>query len=258
VGSLRQAILAANSAPPPPGQTDNIIFDIGVDPFVITLTVPLPAITVPVFIDGTTQPGYYNQAALNPTAPPPEIEINGRVNGVSLVGDGLTLGSAPVAARSRGWDLWIHLQHSDRCQRCRHPYPHRLKRRHSRCRLARPEFWRSRHGQRNRTAHLEQREQHDRTREHHGDRPSRQQFLEPHSCQRPERDLRQFRQCIEISGNPSSGPSQNLIQNDFVAPTPPHNARGQRRQRHRDRQFEPEYRRWDHHWYSCPCLRQFG
>jgi hypothetical protein len=54
-GSLRQAILDADAAPGP----HTIAFDIGGGGAqTITPSSPLPAITNPVLIDGTTQPGY--------------------------------------------------------------------------------------------------------------------------------------------------------------------------------------------------------
>jgi len=54
-GSLRQAILDANATP----GKDLISFNIaGANPQTITPVSALPAITDPVFIDGTTQPGY--------------------------------------------------------------------------------------------------------------------------------------------------------------------------------------------------------
>lgn len=64
-GSLRQAILDANASP---GQ-DTVGFEIpGTSVNVITLSSPLPTVTDPLLIDGTTQPGY---------AGTPLIEING-------------------------------------------------------------------------------------------------------------------------------------------------------------------------------------
>ena len=54
-GSLRQAILDANAT----NGLDSIVFQIpGTAPFTITPLAALPAITDPVVIDGTTQPGY--------------------------------------------------------------------------------------------------------------------------------------------------------------------------------------------------------
>ncbi len=53
-GSLRQAILTANANP----GVDTITFDIGSGVQTIAPTSALPAITDPVVIDGTTQPGY--------------------------------------------------------------------------------------------------------------------------------------------------------------------------------------------------------
>ncbi|HEY3135085.1 MAG TPA: FG-GAP-like repeat-containing protein [Blastocatellia bacterium] len=64
-GSLRQAILAANSNP----GTDTIQFNIpGSGVHTIAVASPLPTITDPVIIDGTTQPGF---------AGTPTIELNG-------------------------------------------------------------------------------------------------------------------------------------------------------------------------------------
>jgi hypothetical protein len=73
LGSLRQAILAANSNP----GADTIRFSIGSGARTITPLSPLPAITGPVTIDGTTQPGY---------AGTPLIEINGIQAGAQTVG----------------------------------------------------------------------------------------------------------------------------------------------------------------------------
>ncbi len=65
-GSLRQAIQASNSDV---GDPDRIVFDIGGGgPQTIALTSPLPTITQPVIIDGTTQQGF---------AGAPIVEING-------------------------------------------------------------------------------------------------------------------------------------------------------------------------------------
>ena len=51
---LRQAILEANAHP----ETNVIHLHLGSGPQTIALTAPLPAITTPITIDGTTQPGY--------------------------------------------------------------------------------------------------------------------------------------------------------------------------------------------------------
>src|SRR5439155_9595225 len=65
-GSLRQAILDANAT----NGLDSIVFQIpGTAPFTITPLAALPAITDPVVIDGTTQPGY--------TPNHPIIELSG-------------------------------------------------------------------------------------------------------------------------------------------------------------------------------------
>lgn len=53
-GSLRQAIVSANATP----EADTIAFAIGTGPQVIALSSALPAITQPLTVDGTTQPGF--------------------------------------------------------------------------------------------------------------------------------------------------------------------------------------------------------
>jgi len=73
IGSLRQAILIANANP----GADTIRFSIGSGARTITPQFPLPAITGPVTIDGTTQPGY---------AGAPLIELNGIQAGPQTVG----------------------------------------------------------------------------------------------------------------------------------------------------------------------------
>ncbi|MGP0066722.1 MAG: right-handed parallel beta-helix repeat-containing protein [Isosphaeraceae bacterium] len=93
IGSLRQAILDANSNPSSSG-TDTITFAIpGTGPFVINLSAPLPTINVPVTIDGTSQTGY------KPVTP--VIEING--NG--LPDDGLILGPNSGGSTIEGLDI---------------------------------------------------------------------------------------------------------------------------------------------------------
>ena len=87
-GSLRQAILTANT-----GQgLQTITFDIpGTGVQTIILLTPLPAITVPVVIDGTSQPGY---------AGTPLIVIDGSMAGPGA--DGLQIAATAGSARSRG------------------------------------------------------------------------------------------------------------------------------------------------------------
>jgi hypothetical protein len=76
LGSLRQAVLGANASTIGPRF---IAFSIpGAGPFTINVGLPLPVITNPVTIDGTTQPGFVNR---------PVVEINGN-NGTGA-GDGL-------------------------------------------------------------------------------------------------------------------------------------------------------------------------
>ncbi len=71
-GSLRQAILDANANP----GSDLINFNIGSGLKTITLASALPAISDPVVIDGTTQPGFSGT---------PLIEINGTSTGFNVV-----------------------------------------------------------------------------------------------------------------------------------------------------------------------------
>ncbi|MBX3080627.1 MAG: right-handed parallel beta-helix repeat-containing protein [Anaerolineae bacterium] len=87
VGSLRQAILDANSTP----ELDTITFNIGAGGLqTITPQVALPDITAPVSIDGTTQPGF---------AGIPLIQIDGTtvttgglgINGLTLRGNDSTI-----------------------------------------------------------------------------------------------------------------------------------------------------------------------
>ena len=83
-GSLRQAILDANEAAGP----DIITFAIGSGPQSVTLLSPLPAISDPLILDATTQPGYSGT---------PLIELNGSRAGSSA--NGLTLQAADCTVR---------------------------------------------------------------------------------------------------------------------------------------------------------------
>src|SRR2546427_2672254 len=82
-GSLRQAILDANARPGP----DVIAFSIGSGAQTISPLSPLPFVTDPVIVDGTTQPGF---------ADSPLMELNGGL--VSGGGNGLSIlaGSSTV------------------------------------------------------------------------------------------------------------------------------------------------------------------
>jgi len=83
-GSLRQAILTADANPP--GKT--ITFDVpGTGPFTIAPTSALPAITVPVTIDATTEPGYQGT---------PLIELDGENAGSQVNGLAITAGNTTV------------------------------------------------------------------------------------------------------------------------------------------------------------------
>ncbi len=79
-GSLRQAILSSNAAP----GSNTIDFGIGSGAQTISLLSALPNITVPVAIDGTTQPGYTTA---------PLIDLDGTGAGSSANGFDLAAGS---------------------------------------------------------------------------------------------------------------------------------------------------------------------
>ena len=84
-GSLRQAIVDSNTSA---GTLDTIAFDIpGAGPHTIAVVTPLTAITDPVVIDGTTQPGY---------AGAPLVEINGVGAGGSQHGLTINAGGSTV------------------------------------------------------------------------------------------------------------------------------------------------------------------
>ena len=85
-GSLRKAITDANASP----GLDRINFSIGSGFVVIYPKSPLPLITSPVIIDGTSQPGY---------AGVPLIAIDG--NDIFVAADGLTLLSAAAGSTVR-------------------------------------------------------------------------------------------------------------------------------------------------------------
>jgi hypothetical protein len=86
VGSLRQAILDANTQP----GLDAILFDIaGPGPHTISPLSPLPALTQPTVIDGSTQTGYSGT---------PLIEIEGSSAGGAAIGLALQGGASTVRA----------------------------------------------------------------------------------------------------------------------------------------------------------------
>ncbi len=86
-GSLRQAILNANASANN-GQPDQIRFAIpGVGLHTISPLTPLPTITDPVVIDGTSQPGYTGT---------PVIELDGSLAGS---GNGLSISSGDTTVR---------------------------------------------------------------------------------------------------------------------------------------------------------------
>jgi hypothetical protein len=82
-GSLRQAILDANAS----DGADTITFAIGSGAVTISPLSPLPEITGPVTIDGTTQPGFVG---------PPLVELSGSEPNAGGIGLKLTGGSSTV------------------------------------------------------------------------------------------------------------------------------------------------------------------
>jgi hypothetical protein len=102
-GSLRAEIIAANAT-----QGTTIAFDIpNSDPglisgtYIIDVTVALPAIMVPVTIDGTTEPGF------DPKNPAPIVEITNNIpnNGTAQASDGLILGPNSGKSTIKGLDI---------------------------------------------------------------------------------------------------------------------------------------------------------
>jgi len=91
-GSLRQAILDANVSP----TVNQIQFAIpGPGPYTITPQTPLPTITGPVVIDGTTQPGFSGT---------PIIELSGALAGAGA--NGLTLSGGDSTVRGLVVNRW--------------------------------------------------------------------------------------------------------------------------------------------------------
>src|SRR5436305_10496623 len=82
-GSLREAIITANNTV----GTDTINFSIGAGAQTILPPSPLPAITDPVIIDGTTQPGFAGK---------PIIELKGTSAGANASGLQIDAGSSTV------------------------------------------------------------------------------------------------------------------------------------------------------------------
>ena len=83
-GSLRQAINDSNLNA---GATNQIAFSVGAGPITIGLATALPPITVPVFIDGASQPGHEGK---------PIVELNGTA---TPGGDGLTINAGGSTVR---------------------------------------------------------------------------------------------------------------------------------------------------------------
>ena len=98
-GSLRQMIMDSNSN----GGPNEIRFSIGSGVQTINLLSELPAITTPVTIDGTSQPGSGNT---------PRIELNGSGAGSGANGLHITAGERPIKWLShRAVRLNLHICH---------------------------------------------------------------------------------------------------------------------------------------------------
>jgi titin len=83
-GSFRQALLTANTNP----GVDTIVFQIsGTPPFTITPATALPAITDPVVIDATTQPGFAGK---------PVIELSGTATSGGTIGLRFVVGASTL------------------------------------------------------------------------------------------------------------------------------------------------------------------
>jgi hypothetical protein len=90
-GSLRQAVLEANSSP----GADMITFNIGRGVQTISLQSPLPTITDPVMIDGSTQPG-------SPGTPLIELDGRNAASGSAANGLDITAGATVVKGLAIG------------------------------------------------------------------------------------------------------------------------------------------------------------
>ncbi len=89
IGSLRQAILNADAA----GGTPTITFALPTSSYQITPTAPLPSITTPVIIDGTSLTGFDPSTSVL-------VQLIGSVFNVG--GDGLTLGAGSGGSKIKG------------------------------------------------------------------------------------------------------------------------------------------------------------
>lgn len=86
-GSLRQAIIEANTAP----GLDDIRFNIpGPGPFSIIPQAALPTVSDPVINDGTTQPGFAGR---------PVVELNGSASNFNFFASGLTINAPGSTVR---------------------------------------------------------------------------------------------------------------------------------------------------------------
>jgi titin len=98
-GSLRQAILDSDSSP---GQTNTIDFAVaGSGAQTIAPLSPLPAVTTPTAIDGTSQPGFAHS---------PLIDLNGANAGAGALGLTITAGGSTVRGLAvNGFSVGVYL-----------------------------------------------------------------------------------------------------------------------------------------------------
>ena len=103
-GSLRQAMLNSNANPASSGANE-IDFTIGTGQQIITLASPLPTITAPLYINGTTQPGYGSQ---------PLIQISGF--GITISAGSSTVRGMDIVSTNAGPLITIGQNGSDTIQ----------------------------------------------------------------------------------------------------------------------------------------------
>jgi len=98
-GSLRQALTDANAAP----GINIIAFNIpGEGPFVIELETPLPVVTEPATIDGSTQPGYFFRPLIDVDGGAMDLAVGLHITGGDTLVRGVVLSGFDVGLRLDG------------------------------------------------------------------------------------------------------------------------------------------------------------